>query len=274
MISLYYDTIYPIRCNCLLINKNSEMNSRILCSNPIKYMVYFSTGDTLFSCGIQKHIDNISNYVNTTKKGYLYVLSGESTFSLKKEIPFTNENETMRYIKKQINMSYGHWRVMSEIPNNKDIIVLEMQNTLTEMKSHLLRSTISINNKQLMNTLTKQINTITYFEHLETHINLLFKINREFNEIYKKGFTYCLPMTVRRMFGESLETFECSICTEDISHTTGGGLPCGHTFHNDCITPWFRNKNTCPNCRSVIFTHNYKSVYNIPTIHPDTITTT
>jgi hypothetical protein len=42
----------------------------------------------------------------------------------------------------------------------------------------------------------------------------------------------------------------CVICLETIN---GGDvirhLPCGHTFHSDCITPWYRRRhNTCPIC--------------------------
>ena len=26
-------------------------------------------------------------------------------------------------------------------------------------------------------------------------------------------------------------------------------LKCNHIFHNQCITKWLNNNNTCPNCR-------------------------
>jgi len=43
---------------------------------------------------------------------------------------------------------------------------------------------------------------------------------------------------------------ECSVCVvgfklEDEAYK----LPCKHIFHNDCLLPWLKMNNTCPNCR-------------------------
>jgi hypothetical protein len=47
---------------------------------------------------------------------------------------------------------------------------------------------------------------------------------------------------------------ECTIClSDDNTNNDMGKLPCGHTFHTNCITQWFmKNKTTCPNCRTII----------------------
>lgn len=42
----------------------------------------------------------------------------------------------------------------------------------------------------------------------------------------------------------------CAVCKDcfekkQIAHR----LPCGHTYHRDCILPWIRKHNTCPVCR-------------------------
>lgn len=43
----------------------------------------------------------------------------------------------------------------------------------------------------------------------------------------------------------------CSICLEnDVNDDNGGKLPCGHTYHNTCITSWFTcDRCDCPCCR-------------------------
>lgn len=43
----------------------------------------------------------------------------------------------------------------------------------------------------------------------------------------------------------------CSICLEQI-HASCATLECGHTFHANCISNWFRSQHvTCPECRGV-----------------------
>ncbi|KAG1700970.1 hypothetical protein DVH05_011214 [Phytophthora capsici] len=39
---------------------------------------------------------------------------------------------------------------------------------------------------------------------------------------------------------------------EAIGTVTMAGLPCGHTFHDDCIILWLRSNSTCPVCRRAI----------------------
>ncbi|KAK1944317.1 E3 ubiquitin-protein ligase [Phytophthora citrophthora] len=39
---------------------------------------------------------------------------------------------------------------------------------------------------------------------------------------------------------------------EAIGSVTMAGLPCGHTFHDDCIILWLRSNGTCPVCRRSI----------------------
>ena len=44
----------------------------------------------------------------------------------------------------------------------------------------------------------------------------------------------------------------CSVCLEPVRSTNSAGtkrLTCGHSFHTDCILPWFVNSDDCPSCR-------------------------
>ena len=43
---------------------------------------------------------------------------------------------------------------------------------------------------------------------------------------------------------------QCSICYDDITDkNTCVKTPCGHCFHNECLTHWLLNKDNCPICR-------------------------
>ncbi|KAK7539578.1 uncharacterized protein J3D65DRAFT_284928 [Phyllosticta citribraziliensis] len=43
---------------------------------------------------------------------------------------------------------------------------------------------------------------------------------------------------------------ECSICIEGVQlGEEVAVLPCGHWFHNSCISAWLREHDTCPHCR-------------------------
>jgi hypothetical protein len=44
---------------------------------------------------------------------------------------------------------------------------------------------------------------------------------------------------------------ECCICM-DKNTNNWVHIPCGHSFHNECIIQWNRTSNTCPICRSVL----------------------
>jgi hypothetical protein len=38
----------------------------------------------------------------------------------------------------------------------------------------------------------------------------------------------------------------CSICLADRANIK---LECSHYFHRGCLWTWYKNKNSCPNCR-------------------------
>jgi len=44
---------------------------------------------------------------------------------------------------------------------------------------------------------------------------------------------------------------ECCICM-DKNTNNWVYIPCGHSFHNECIIQWYQTSNTCPICRSAL----------------------
>jgi len=51
----------------------------------------------------------------------------------------------------------------------------------------------------------------------------------------------------------------CSVCKEDFEISQELiNLPCKHVFHEECLTPWLKERNSCPTCR-----------FELPTDDPD-----
>jgi E3 ubiquitin-protein ligase RNF115/126 len=48
----------------------------------------------------------------------------------------------------------------------------------------------------------------------------------------------------------------CSVCmaekTEEDIGTEVYQLKCGHKFHQNCLVPWMKDHDSCPNCRKKI----------------------
>jgi hypothetical protein len=46
----------------------------------------------------------------------------------------------------------------------------------------------------------------------------------------------------------------CAVCQEDYtSGESASFLPCGHCFHQACISPWLLKDRTCPTCRREVY---------------------
>lgn len=49
----------------------------------------------------------------------------------------------------------------------------------------------------------------------------------------------------------------CAICQNDYKKKDNILLlPCSHSFHQDCIKPWFKKNINCPNCRNDVIEQN------------------
>jgi E3 ubiquitin-protein ligase RNF115/126 len=51
----------------------------------------------------------------------------------------------------------------------------------------------------------------------------------------------------------------CSVCKDEFENSQIAlNLPCKHFFHDECIQPWLKERNSCPTCR-----------HELPTDDPD-----
>jgi len=42
----------------------------------------------------------------------------------------------------------------------------------------------------------------------------------------------------------------CSVCKDEfVLEQNVVSLPCNHSFHDECIHPWLKERNSCPTCR-------------------------
>lgn len=48
------------------------------------------------------------------------------------------------------------------------------------------------------------------------------------------------------------ERHQCSVCLNEIKANTSVLTPCGHFFHQDCLSEWLYKNHTCPLCRTLV----------------------
>ncbi len=58
-----------------------------------------------------------------------------------------------------------------------------------------------------------------------------------------------VPLVIQRT-EKNYKTTECSICFDEFKDKNIFKLPCGHTYHYNCIMDWFDKEMTCPLCRT------------------------
>ena len=52
---------------------------------------------------------------------------------------------------------------------------------------------------------------------------------------------------------KGIENIQCPICFDNIKEDELiNETPCGHIYHNKCLSNWLKNKNSCPKCRAKV----------------------
>ena len=61
-----------------------------------------------------------------------------------------------------------------------------------------------------------------------------------------------VPANVDKDHVTSSQTMECPICYDVIAEGAVHSTPCGHVFHQACMTSWLERATTCPSCRTTV----------------------
>ena len=70
----------------------------------------------------------------------------------------------------------------------------------------------------------------------------------------KKAIESLEKITVDKEFLDKVQKpaceHSCSVCKDEFEiNQILLNLPCKHIFHNECIDPWLKERNSCPTCR-------------------------
>lgn len=89
--------------------------------------------------------------------------------------------------------------------------------------------------------------------------NVVNNINSEFSNNNSNNFnststsnphTNYKKFKQHLLFNINLDYNTCTICLENLNQgDIAIILHCNHIFHQDCINPWLKKDNSCPNCR-------------------------
>jgi len=72
------------------------------------------------------------------------------------------------------------------------------------------------------------------------------------NRTYERPYSYNYDNSSKGGFILD-ENSQCTICLSATNNEEEKTyLDCGHSFHTNCIQPWLRRSEICPNCRQKI----------------------
>ena len=90
-------------------------------------------------------------------------------------------------------------------------------------------------------------NLVLLSERLASLVQALQDLTNRMNSGVSRKEPATEAMIAGLKWVKSNET-ECSICLHaQEAHLRE--MPCGHTYHSDCLVPWLQQQRTCPQCR-------------------------
>jgi len=107
--------------------------------------------------------------------------------------------------------------------------------------------------------------------NIEEHASMPEADEKGLEEAVLLKLEECAPLLCPRRLTEDFAGDDaCAICQEPCrgheSETDSSStwcLPCNHSFHADCIRPWFVRHATCPNCRTEVSLDSIKDACSV-----------
>lgn len=239
-----------IRCNC-------ETNQGTRCQKSAKFRYEFSNGTITYSCGNRFHSDGIITKMNLEDSIRVFMFDRttkqfieshtldcfNSVFDSKIFYGPYLEKET--YLKELKIQSIRYSKHLVKYMNTLDVMNALREEAVT-LRTRLESPFLSIPEDEY-ETMSKRL-VFVELAIMDSINDVACMIESE--RIYfcaKEKYESVLTLTIPWVIEE--DTDQCSICFDDVEKESGGQISCGHSFHNECLRPWLKHHNTCPNCR-------------------------
>lgn len=262
-----------IVCGCPLLPDTK------MCSKQATHLFRFSSGRMKFSCGIEKHKNDIIRTIDPDENLSVYI-KYKSVFKLEKR---SLTAEDLYGNNRLFEGPLTYKGTLSKRINYLDMYFYELEAELEKMiayintymkEYHTIRVTVDnhyngilpiVDTKILTGILDDLIQKVKNAdEYSRSSKNVMLEM-RSVKEEYDNCVTsYNMNTYVSLPFEYDLSNrTECPICMCNVDKYTGGHTHCNHPFHNHCINKWLQNQNsnveddedycfTCPTCRKDI----------------------
>jgi len=237
-------TFYCYRCKKLIYNSSPELHKNF-CKNRPNYNYYNSNNHNKFRYknkrGHNYNIKNNGQISDSTKNNNIYnYRSGRRHY---------NHRNNYLSIKINTNRNNGINRNIYSSNRYNDLNSLKDDDFFLEYLDYTLENSNHLNNSH-------NINYFNNSDIIEPNMNDIYEENNFEANTRPKGVNKnILKLLPKNKVNDvnKLDEKKCIICLElfvngDILTT----IPCFHLFHPKCINEWFKNKNTCPICKTKI----------------------
>ena len=135
----------------------------------------------------------------------------------------------------------------------EDFLYMKYMHGSTEYDFYINRELVIFSCILSINIFFFVFKNISYYNEMCDNILILALENNELNRINDNRIKYKeLPTHVKKIYYDSLEYKDCSICLCDTDFEKIFITLCGHHYHKECIDKSLDISPNCPLCRKII----------------------